>query len=293
MTTSIRMTPRDLLIGILVAVVWGANFSVIGVGLQQVEPFLLTALRFTSSALPLVLFLHRPAGIPLWCVALYGLVFGVGLWWLVTLAMRLGLSPGIASLTLQFAAFFTIIGSALWLGESIARRQWAGMLLGVLGLTLLIAASRGEAVLPGISLVLVAAMAWSACNLMVKRWRPTDMLAFIVWASAFAAPMLYVLGWLTLGAEFFQPLAEGLSGVAWFSVLFQGWITTVVGYMAWNTLMKKYPATCVTPLSLLVPVSGLLTAWVVFGEQLVALQWLAVGLTLAGIGVFLVPGRKR
>lgn len=289
MSTRPGMRARDLLLGVLVTVVWGANFSVIGVGLRQVEPFLLTTLRFTFSALPLILVVPRPRDVPLWGVAAYGGMFGVGLWWVVTLAMHLGLPAGIASLVLQFAAFFTILGSAWLLGERIGRGQWTGMLLAATGLVMLIALSPGHAVLSGIGLVLLAALAWAGCNLMIKRWRPADMLAFIAWASAFAAPALLLLGVALEGDAFWQPLRYGLSGLAWFSVLFQGWVTTVLGYMAWNTLMRRYPAASVAPLSLLVPVSGLVTAWQVSGERLASLQWLAIAVILMGIALFLRP----
>jgi len=46
------MLPRDLLLALVVIVVWGLNFVVIMVGLQDVPPMLLGALRFLLAALP-------------------------------------------------------------------------------------------------------------------------------------------------------------------------------------------------------------------------------------------------
>ncbi len=287
-TTTLR--PRDLLLGLLVTLVWGANFSVIGYGLQQVEPFLLTALRFTFAALPLIFFVPRPRGVPLWGLAVYGLIFGVGMWWVVTLALQHGVSPGIASLLLQFGAFFTVLGSVFVLGERVRRQQALGMLVAALGLVGLILASPGRADLGGVGLMLLAALAWACCNLMVKHWRPAQLLSFVVWTSAFAVPALLLLGWVQQGEQLLQPLRDGLSGAAWVSVLFQGWISTVLCYIAWNALIKRYPATSVAPLSLLVPVSGMLTAWLAFDARLLPLQWAAVAVTLLGLGVFLLPG---
>jgi len=46
------MRLQDGLLAALVVVIWGVNFVVIHVGLQDVPPLLLGALRFTLVALP-------------------------------------------------------------------------------------------------------------------------------------------------------------------------------------------------------------------------------------------------
>ncbi|EAA9688661.1 EamA family transporter [Salmonella enterica] len=70
----------DLFVGFLVTVLWGANFAVIELGLRDLDPFILTFLRFTFCAFPLVFFIKKPEGISLISIALYGvfLVSGYG-----------------------------------------------------------------------------------------------------------------------------------------------------------------------------------------------------------------------
>ncbi|BCT93992.1 membrane protein [Lysobacter helvus] len=287
------MKPIDRALGILVTILWGSNFSVIGVGLQSLDPFLLAALRFTFTALPLVLFVRRPANIGLPVLAAYGLLFGVGLWWVVNVAMAQGMSPGLSSLVLQFSAFFTIVLSAWVFRERLGRWQWAGMVVATTGLSAMIASTEASGTRVGIALVLFAAVCWSLCNLLVKRHRPADMLAFVAWSSVFSAPALLVLAWWSQGSAPFVALGDRLDGRAIFSVLFQAWVTTLFGYWVWNTLMKRYPAATVAPLSLLVPVSGLVTSWWVFDEHLSPATWCAVGVVLVGIALFLLAGRLR
>jgi O-acetylserine/cysteine efflux transporter len=66
------MTVADILIALGVVAIWGVNFVVIKIGLQDLPPILFTALRFLFAALPLVLFIRRPqASWPL--LAGYGL----------------------------------------------------------------------------------------------------------------------------------------------------------------------------------------------------------------------------
>ena len=54
------MSPRDLLLALVVVVAWGVNFVVIKVGLHGVPPMLLGALRFSLAAVPAVFFVKRP-----------------------------------------------------------------------------------------------------------------------------------------------------------------------------------------------------------------------------------------
>jgi len=285
------MKASHLLLGVLVTVIWGSNFSVIEVGLRELDPFLLTALRFTFTAFPLVFFLRRPRDVSPGAIAAYGVVFGVGLWWVVNLAMAKGLSPGLSSLVLQFSAFFTVVLSAVLLRERIGMPQWLGMLLAGGGLAIVIGFTQGTSTTLGIALVLLAALSWSACNLIVKRHKPADMLAFIAWSSVFAAPVLFLLTWFQHGPAPFAGLVGGVSLRAAGSVLFQAYITTVFGYKVWNDLMKTYPAAQVAPLSLIVPVSGIVTSYLVFDERFGGFVWVGIGAMLAGVAVFILGPR--
>jgi O-acetylserine/cysteine efflux transporter len=292
------MRPLHILLGVLVTLIWGSNFSVIQLGLRALDPFVLTTLRFVFTALPLVLFVRRPQGVPLAALAGYGVLFGAGLWGVVNIAMAQGMSPGLSSLVLQFTAFLTVVLCAVVFREPIRLPQVVGMVLGTAGLLAVIHAAPGGSTMAGTLLVLLAALDWSLCNLIVKRFRPPDMLAFIVWTSAFAVPALIVLTLVAKGPGAFLSLPSAITWPAFGSVLFQAYITTVFGYAVWNFLMKTYPASSVAPLSLLVPVSGIATSWLAFGERFPAAVWGGVALILAGIAVFVLApmvgiARKR
>ena len=103
--------------------------------------------------------------------------------------------------------------------------------------------------------------------------------------------MLFLLCYVSEGAEPFADLRGHFNAAAAFSVFFQAYITTVFGYRIWNNLMKKYAAALVAPLSLLVPVSGILTSYLAFQEQIAPAMWLAIVVVLAGIALFVDVGR--
>ncbi|EBC0628040.1 EamA family transporter [Salmonella enterica] len=190
----------DLFVGFLVTVLWGANFAVIELGLRDLDPFILTFLRFTFCAFPLVFFIKKPEGISLISIALYGVIFGVGLWWVVNFAMFNGLSAGLSSVFLQFSAFFTIVLSCFFLGEKINKIHISGIVTAFVGLIMIIHFSEESSTIKGVFFVIIAAMSWAVCNIIVKLTRPANMIAFIVWPSLFSAPAVlimtvYVKGW--------------------------------------------------------------------------------------------------
>ncbi|ELF1547908.1 EamA family transporter [Salmonella enterica] len=281
----------DLFVGFLVTVLWGANFAVIELGLRELDPFILTFLRFTFCAFPLVFFIKKPEGISLISIALYGVIFGVGLWWVVNFAMFNGLSAGLSSVFLQFSAFFTIVLSCFFLGEKINKIHISGIVTAFVGLIMIIHFSEESSTTKGVFFVIIAAMSWAVCNIIVKLTRPANMIAFIVWSSLFSAPAVLIMTVYVKGWGGVLSIPDDITVGSSFSVLFQAYITTVVGYMIWNNLMKKYPATEVAPLSLFVPVSGVITSYLFLDERLSVQQLISVIVVITGIFIFLNSAR--
>ncbi|EJU8566424.1 EamA family transporter [Salmonella enterica] len=281
----------DLFVGFLVTVLWGANFAVIELGLRDLDPFILTFLRFTFCAFPLVFFIKKPEGISLISIALYGVFFGVGLWWVVNFAMFNGLSAGLSSVFLQFSAFFTIVLSCFFLGEKINKIHISGIVTAFVGLIMIIHFSEESSTIKGVFFVIIAAMSWAVCNIIVKLTRPANMIAFIVWSSLFSAPAVLIMTVYVKGWGGVLSIPDDITVGSSFSVLFQAYITTVVGYMIWNNLMKKYPATEVAPLSLFVPVSGVITSYLFLDERLSVQQLISVIVVITGIFIFLNSAR--
>ncbi|EJO9860057.1 EamA family transporter [Salmonella enterica] len=281
----------DLFVGFLVTVLWGANFTVIELGLRDLDPFILTFLRFTFCAFPLVFFIKKTEGISLISIALYGVIFGVGLWWVVNFAMFNGLSAGLSSVFLQFSAFFTIVLSCFFLGEKINKIHISGIVTAFVGLIMIIHFSEESSTIKGVFFVIIAAMSWAVCNIIVKLTRPANMIAFIVWSSLFSAPAVLIMTVYVKGWGGVLSIPDDITVGSSFSVLFQAYITTVVGYMIWNNLMKKYPATEVAPLSLFVPVSGVITSYLFLDERLSVQQLISVIVVITGIFIFLNSAR--
>lgn len=276
------MKPVDTALALLITAIWGLNFSIIKLGLAALDPSLMAAIRFALCALPAVFFVPRPNMAWHYCVV-YGLLFGVVQWGAVYAGIYFGLSAGLASLVLQMAVFFTMAGGVFFFQEKVSAPMVSGTLLAFCGVALVFVHAEGQATVLGLGLVVLGAMAWAAANLVVKRARPTDMFGFMVWSSLVAPIPLLILSYGFAGPERIVQSLASIDGTALFSILFQVYPTTLLGYAVWNGLLKKYPVSTVAPLTLFVPVFGMLGSVLIFGESLPGYKWLAMACILAGL----------
>lgn len=286
------MKLHHLLLAILITAIWGVNFSVIKLGLHSVDPFILAGIRFTLCAMPALFFMKKP-DVPWRYIISYGLVFGIGLWGLVNLGIKTGLSAGIASLLLQFSAFFTLLLGSLVFKESLSRYQIAGFAIACVGLLSIVFITDGSVTLSGMLLVLMGAIAWSIANIINKKAGTRQVFAFLVWSSAFSPLPLFLLDWLVNGNSGYATLFNHTDFRALLSILFQVYPNTLFGYWVWNSLLKQYPVSTVAPLSLLVPVFGILGSVMIFGETITSVKILALLLIVTGLGVGLYGQRMK
>jgi len=283
------MSTRDLLSALAIVLIWGSNFVVMKIGLQDMGPMLLGALRFAFASLPLLLFVRKP-DLPWRYIAGYGLAQGLGQFGFLFLGLWLGVPAGIASIVLQTQAVFTVMLAALLLRERTRVSQWLGLVVSAGGLALLAATGgvgAGHVPLVGFLCCLMAAAMWAGSNIVARtaqRLNPSyDPLSLVVWGSA--APVIpFVL--LALLQDGGPATRQSLTQLRWqgaVAVLYLALVATVLAYSMWARLLKRHPAGKVAPFSLLVPVVGLYAAWIVFDERLAPLQWL--GVAIVGIGL--------
>jgi O-acetylserine/cysteine efflux transporter len=281
------LSPRHALLALAVVIVWGTNFAIIKLALGHLPPLLFATLRFTLAALPGVFLIRRPA-VPVAALALYGVLIGVGQFGLLFIAIGNGFAAGLASLVIQSQVFFTI-GLALWFtGERLRTVQVVALLLGAAGLAVIAQHTGGAVSLGGIALLLAAGLAWACANMIQRRSVGVDMLAYVVWASLFAVPPLFVLSLLREGWPAIAGAVGGAGWATWGAVAWQAVGNTMFGYGAWGFLLTRYPASTVAPWSLLVPVFGMATAALVLGEPLPAWKLIAAVLILAGLALNVV-----
>ena len=276
------MTKRDFFIAVALMCLWGLNFSVIKLGADQINPILLTALRFISAVIPAIFFIAKPQVKHRYLVA-YGLCFGVGLWGMMTWSIALGLSAGMAGVLMQVSVVFSLLLSWSMLKEKVGLNKVIGSLLAFAGLAFSLTLQDGSAPHVALVFVLIGALSWSLVSLIVKLSNVKEVFAFSVWGMLFAPIPLVLLAWLTHGGDIFFALPAQMNTSVWFSVLFQAYPTTLLGYWVWNKLVLKYPLSTVSMLTTLVPVFGMLGSMVMYKETFSITKWIVCSLILAGL----------
>ncbi|MFI7604886.1 EamA family transporter [Micromonospora sp. NPDC049366] len=269
---------------VLVAAIWGVNFVVVEVGLRDLPPLVLTALRFVVVAVPLVFFVPRPTARARYVIA-YGLVLGVLKFGVLFSAMALGMGAGLASLVLQAQALASVVLAALLLRERPAKRQIAGVLVGSAGIGVLAASGGGHTTAIGFALTLFAAASWAVANIVVRASGETRPISLLVWSSLVPPLPLFGLAAVVDGPQVVLDSLLDLSWRAAAAIGYVAYVSTLVGFGLWNHLIGRYSVARVAPFSLLVPVFGLTASWLFLGERMTGSEVVAALIVLVGLAL--------
>ncbi|GAB2748867.1 EamA family transporter [Kitasatospora kifunensis] len=287
------MKPRHIALAVLVAAVWGLNFVLIDVGLKSFPPLLFCALRFAVVAVPAVFFVGPPRVAWRWVLAV-GFVLGVLKFGSLFLGMHAGMPAGLSSLVLQSQAVFTTLFAAGMLRERPGPQRIAGLALASVGIALAAVDNGLGGPVKAFALVIAAAVAWGLSNVLTRKAAPPDLLRWMVWVSAVPPLPLLALSLLVEGPHADLHALASIDAAGLGTVAYVGLLATLFGFGAWGFLLRTYDAGAVAPYSLLVPVFGMSSAWLLLGEAITPLAGAAALLVVAGIGLSaLSPARLR
>lgn len=280
-------------------VIWGVNFSVIKVALEELHPLAFNALRFPLAALTLYLFVRaRPGPVPV--IRRNDVTHLVGLGILGNVAYQLLFIFGIdatlagnAAILLAVTPVWTILFSSLLGHERPPTSTWLGALATVAGMVLVVlGGSRGIEVggstLRGDLMMVGASVLWAIYTVggrtLTQRYGPLRVTAWTLWVGTAGLVPLgipYLLG---------TPL-ERISPAAWIGVAYAGILAIGVAYLIWYTGVRRLGSSRTAVYSNLVPVVALLTAWFWLGETPSPLQIAGAGVVIGGLSVARISRR--
>jgi O-acetylserine/cysteine efflux transporter len=290
------MSPKDLMLALVVIVVWGMNFVVIKVGLDDIPPMLLGSLRFMLAAFPAVLFIKRPQ-MPLRWLLAYGATISLGQFAFLFSAMKVGMPAGLASLVLQSQAFLTLFFAVLFLGERLRLANLAGLLIAAAGLLLIGIQGDRSMTLGGFVLTICAASMWALGNVVTRKVGKVNLVGLVVWGSLIPPLPFLALSWILEGPDVIEAALRNFGMDSFLVLIYLAFGATILGYGLWSRLLSRYPANTVAPFSLLVPVVGLTSAALLLDEHLGLLQGVGALLVMLGLAVNVgggwVVGRLR
>lgn len=271
-----------LLLALLVVLIWGVNFLFVSIGLEEISPLLLCALRFLLSSVPAIFFVKLPNS-SFKIIALYGFIMFALQFSFLFIGMNAGMPAGMASLLMQTQVFFSMFFAIIFLGEQPNLAQILGALVAFTGIGLVAMHFDSDISVVGFLCIIAAAATWGVGNLITKKIKGNSnhMMAIIAWGSFIACIPMFLLSWIFEGSSSFAYTYENLSWRGTVSLFYIVFASTWIGYGVWNWLIARYPVGVVAPFTLLVPIVAIVSSVVVLGEPF-QLWKLAAGLLVIG-----------
>ena len=276
---------------VVLAAIWGYNWVVMKVALEYSGPLAFSAWRCALGTVLLfgVLLALRVPLRPRELVKTFwlGLFQIFGFIALVAFALTSGAAG--KSAVLAYTMPFWVILFGWPFAEARPRGwQWLALTLAFVGLLLVLELWNGKASLLSSALALAAGASWAVGTLIFKRIpvRTRDeLLSLTAWQMLVGAVPLVALALLVPEPP-----------IQWSTTLLAALGFNAVGAMAlatllWLYILHRLPTTISSLSSLIVPIVGVLAAWLQLGERPSGAETVGMVLILAAIGLLISPQR--
>ncbi len=263
--------------------IWGGSFLFMRIAASDFGPFPLVEVRLALGGLILTPFLWqaRAQFTPLLWLRIVAIAAVNSVIPFALFAWGAERAPaGIGAITNAMTVMFTALVAFLLYGERIDARRLAGLVAGFVGVAIL---ASGRTAGAGIW---QASLAGSAAALMygfginfVRRY-----LAGYPSAAVAAANLL-------AGALLLAPLAainwphHAIGSSSWTSAVLLGVVCTGAAFVFYFRLIARIGAARTSTVTYLIPLFGVVWAWLLLGEPITATMALAAALILAGVAI--------
>jgi drug/metabolite transporter (DMT)-like permease len=279
----------------LFCLLWSFAFVAGKIGVTDCPPLILLAARFSLAGVLIlgISAVRRDAWQLTWRDALVFAVLG-----LANNALYLGLgytglktvSAGLGGLIVSANPVFTAGLAALFLGEPLTGRKVAGLLLGILGVSLIVwhRMSVGTDSLHGILFTLASLASIVAGTILFRLLAPKGSLWLGNGIQNLAAGVVLLpIAFMFSSVSDIVPSAR-LAGAFAFLVLGG----SILAYRLWFHLLRECGATAASAYHFLMPPLAMLFAWMVLGEHVEFRDLLGIAPVALGIYMVTRPGTE-
>ena len=288
--TGLAPRPRPLLIGaalLALYLLWGSTYLAIRVALETIPPFTLGAIRFLLAGGGLYLFLRlrgapRPGRREWWTASVTGILLFVGGNGFVVLGEQ-WVSSGLVALVVGTMPLW----AALFAGASGQRssgREWLGLLLGFLGITVLSLGGELHAAGAGAFLILLSPVCW-ALGVGLGRRGPLPA-GGMAPASQMLAGGLVLLGLALVSGESMPALPSTRSLLALVHLVVSG---SLIGFTAYAFLLRHTRSAVANSYAYVNPIVAIVLGAALAGEPVGPTTWLAAAIILSALALLGLP----
>lgn len=274
------MTPVELL---LLGAIWGASFLFMRVAARDFGAFALVEVRLALGALVLLPFLWRERTafpLQLWPkLALIGAINSAIPFVLFAWAAQRA-PAGIGAIANSMTVLFTALVAYLFYGERIGKRQAFALLVGLAGVVVLASGkAQGSHVGLAVAAGTLAAFLYGIGVNMVRR-----QLAGLP-AAAVAAATLSCAALLTLPLAISEWPRATLPWQSWSAAIVLGVVCTGLAFVLYYRLIQRIGGARAAMVTYLVPLFGVVWAWMVLGEAVSASMLVAAAMILGSVAL--------
>jgi len=274
------LTPAELL---LLGAVWGSSFLFMRIAAPDFGAFALVEIRLALGALILLPFLWRVKDqikLSHWLRFLgIGIVNSAAPFVLFAWAAQRA-PAGVVAISNATVVMFTSLVAFMLFGEKITKRGAIGLLLGFIGVAALASGkTSGGSVLPAALAGVFASVLYGFGGNFTKRYLhdlpPSAVAAGTVLCAAVVVAPLAFVTWPT----------APVPALSWLSAVMLGALCTGLAYFLYYRLLYRIGAPRTSTVTYLVPLFGVIWAWVFLNEPLTLSMAVAGALILGGVAL--------
>jgi drug/metabolite transporter (DMT)-like permease len=299
--TSRPATWKVLLAFSIIYFVWGSTFLAIRVGVREVPPFLLAAMRFVVAGAVLYGWLRMkgtasPTGrewrsASLLAILIFVLDYGLLFW-----AER-RLPSGIAAVMMATIPVFMVLSEILFLGtQKLTARLTFALLVGIGGVAVLVSHSLNFGEVPvdasGAMALVIAAISWSAGSALTRKLPLPASKAMSSAAQMFCGGVLLMLVAGALG-EFHGFRLQAVSREAWIALAYLIVAGSIVAFTAYIWLIHHESPTKVGTYAYVNPVVAVAIGYFFGGEAVGPRTLLGTLLVLISVIVITTASARK
>jgi len=290
------ITRRQLWALLALTLMWGVNWPMMKLSLQQLSPLYFRASTMLLGAAWLFVYVAakgermRPAGREWLAIATLGLPNVLG-WHTLSIFGVQELASGRAAILGFTMPIFTVLIGAAFFGERLTPRVRLAVVCVSIAIALLLwhELQRLTGRPAGVAWMLGAAISWALGTLMFRRAHLTlSPLVVTVWMLLLGSVVLWALA-LSL-----EPLPDptDFSPMMWISLAYGVLINYGFAQLIWFGMARDLPPATSAMSVMAIPLVGTISATAIVGEVPNWQDWLAMGFVMVAIASVLWPPRK-
>ncbi|MCK1792453.1 drug/metabolite exporter YedA [Pseudomonas violetae] len=273
-------------------VIWGSTYLVIRIGVEYWPPLLLAGIRFVIAGTLMYAFLRwRGAPAPTWAqwkaagiIGVLLLTCGNGA---VSVAEHTGVASGVAALAVATVPLFTLLCGYFW-GARNTRLEWAGIVLGLIGIAMLNLGSNLQSSPLGAALLIFAASAWAFGSVWSKHL-PLPQGAMASAVEMLVGGVALLIGSALSGEHLDSvPPIEGWAALAYLTLF-----GSIIAFNAYMYLLKNVRPAAATSYAYVNPAVAVLLGIVFVGETIGIEEALAMAVIISAVVLIGLPQWRR